>query len=174
MPVKITTKLTLKQLPDKISKRFAKDIKQDIVKIITDEILSGKSPVKNKGSFKDYSLSYKETIKGNVSFRRLGGSTKATPLPFEDKNITKHGKSVSPVNMKLSGDMLKSLTAKQNAKGQVIISFKSKIAKFHDKLGAGKSKVIRRLLPNNSDKGFNPKIMAKLMAVLRRAVKKSL
>lgn len=172
MPVKITTKLTFKDLPKRISKRFAKDIKTEIVKIITDEIESGKSPVKNKGSLKKYSPSYIQTIQGNVAFRVINGVT--VPLPKEDKNITKHGKATSPVNLKLSNEMLKSLKARQNAKGEVLIAFKSKTAKFHDKLGAGKSKVIRRLLPRRGDKGFNPRIMKKILKTAQRAVKKSL
>ena len=101
-------------------------------------ILSGTSPVKGK-SFKQYSKNYADRAKG--------GNRK-------------------PVNMMVTGDMLDSLQVKRSGKS-ISIAFKSKIAVFHDKLGAGLSKVIRRLLPDSS-KGETFK--SNINDVIKRAV----
>jgi len=108
---------------------------------ITGEILSGRSPVAGK-RWKQYSKDYANRYKD--------GSRK-------------------PVNMHLTGDMLKSLKIEKTRKAINII-FDSKIAVYHDQLGAGLSKVIRRLLPDPS-KGerFNIRIRAVIKKFLQKA-----
>ena len=81
-------------------------------------MLTGSSPVRGK-RWKQYSKAYADRFK--KGFRK-------------------------PVNMKLSGEMLDSLEVKRKGRG-ISIAFNSPIAVFHDKLGAGKSRIIRRLLP---------------------------
>ena len=102
MPIKVKTKLTLKEMPDNISKRFAGDLKDDIRDDIVSEILQGNSPVKGK-TFKKYSKSYAK-IKG-----------------WE-----------KPVDMNKTGKMLKSLKVRQNKKGQLKIYFTDEKAAFHN------------------------------------------
>ena len=102
MSIKVKTRLTLKEMPDNISKRFARDLKDDIRDDIVSEILQGNSPVKGK-QFKKYSKSYAK-IKG-----------------WE-----------KPVDMNKTGKMLKSLTVKQNKIGQLRIYFKDEKATFHN------------------------------------------
>lgn len=106
-------------------------------------ILNGQSPVKGK-RFQKYSKRYADKEKGG---------------------------QLKPVNMHLSGDMLDSLELKKSGSG-VSIEFKSSIAKFHDILGAGKSKVIRRLLPKTS-KGetFKENILREIRKAIRKGFK---
>ena len=142
MPVVVKTKLTLKQLPNDIKKNFSRDLKASIGDKIVERILSGKSPVKGK-RFKQYSTEYAK----------------------------KKGRR-APVDMLVSGKMLESIVVKQNRIGQVIISFKDGIAKFHDIMGAGKSKVIRRLLPRTGE-AFAPPLWRFILKTLNKATKKA-
>ena len=105
MPAKVTTKLFLKDLPNKIKKNFSRSLKNEIGDIIIKDILDGKSPVKGK-RFKKYSTEYSK-LKGRSA----------------------------PVDLLATGKMLESLRVTQNKIGQVLIEFKSKIAVFHDKTG---------------------------------------
>lgn len=91
-------------------------------------------------------------------------------------HITKYGKRVSPRNMKLSGDMLKKL--KVFTSGQVfgryrlVVFWKHKLADIHNRKGAGRSKVIRRLLPTKSNEKFNTRLTNKLLSELKKATNK--
>jgi len=114
-----------------------------IVDEINSTILSGQSPVKGK-RFKQYSEQYAD--------REKDGSR-------------------TPVNMYVTGDMLNSLSVKGVNRGKsVSISFASPIAVFHDKLGAGRSKVIRRLLPDpTKGETFKSNINLLIRRILKRA-----
>jgi len=103
-------------------------------------IFDGKSPVKGK-SFVKYSDSYSK-IKGKKR----------------------------PVDMFLSGKMLKSIKTRITKNFGIRIFFTSPIAVFHDILGAGKSKVIRRLLPDPA-KGetFKPNILKAIRDAAKKA-----
>jgi len=105
-------------------------LKQEIIESI---FIRGVSPVSGFGKYKAYSKSYKEQI------RRGKGK-------FANKDIR-------PINLTLSGDLLKSIKGRPTANG-FTIWFSDKKAKWHDKEGAGRSKVIRRMLPNDNEK-FN-------------------
>ena len=105
-------------------------LKQEIIESI---FIRGVSPVSGFGKYKAYSKSYKEQI------RRGKGK-------FANKDIR-------PINLTLSGDLLKSIKGRPIANG-FTIWFSDKKAKWHDKEGAGRSKVIRRMLPNDNEK-FN-------------------
>lgn len=76
------------------------------------------------------------------------------------------GKVKSPVNMSVRGEMLKTLSSKAT-NDYTDIFFKSPIAKFHNDLGAGKSKVIRPLLPTKPGQRFSDLINRKLNDLLR-------
>lgn len=102
-------------------------------------ILNGQSPVAGQ-RWKQYSEPYAKQFKN--------GSRK-------------------PVNMYLTGKMLESLTLSRLGSG-IIIAFKSKIAIFHDKLGAGASRVIRRLLP---DPRKGETFKSNILNVIRKIVK---
>lgn len=83
-------------------------------------------------------------------------------------------KSISPVNLRHTGGLHKSLVVRPSKLGgkALIIQFKSKLADIHNRLGAGKSKVIRRLLPTKNGETFNRKINTVLFNELKKAVDK--
>lgn len=103
MAIKVRKKIFLKEMPDDISKKFAKDIKLDIGDEIIQEILSGKSPVKGK-RFKKYSQAYAK----------------------------KKGRE-APVDLLESGEMLESIKVVQDSMGRVEISFSDEKAEIHNK-----------------------------------------
>lgn len=115
----------LENLIPQVRKAFLKSAEKNIGRLIVDETISvGLSPVQGEGKFKRYSESYKDAIKA--------GRYK--------------GKSISPVNLKLSGDLLDSFFTKASG-NKLVIGFKNKLADIHTRQGAGKSKVKRKMLP---------------------------
>ena len=160
MPVKISKnrkKFIAFSLSEKAKPVFFKAAKKIFKEEIIDSIEAGKSPVEKGGidpkgtsgklRFEKYSDSYTKQIK-----RGYHGS-----------------KRERPVNMKLTGKMLKSLKFRVNRES-ITIWFSSPIAKYHNKLGAGKKKVIRRLLPTKNEQ-FNAGIRKRLVNALRDAFK---
>ena len=154
----------MKKVKREWAKKTIKMLKFDVRKLI----LSGKSPVAGKGRFKKYSDSYKQSMgkkKPHTTFRTIGG--KVVPLKGADPEITKYGKQARPVNLKLSGKMLRSIKGRETRNG-LVVWFASKIAKYHDKLGAGKSKVIRRMLPDSNEKLIR-KLQNKVQEIFRQS-----
>jgi len=170
MPVKVTVDLrNLKTLIPKIQQEAKKLAKNPIKKAIIKDIQSGVSPVKGK-RFPKYSDSYKSTIRGEVTFRKSkSGKTFAIPEP--DKEFLTHGKGISPVNLTLSGGMIKSFFIHVGVRNTLFkIGFKSFLAHIHDKKGASKKKVIRRLLPDAGE-SFNAEISSIIKETLQKAIK---
>ncbi len=111
-------------------------------KEVIDSMSKGLSPVKGGGGqsggksrYQEYSDVYKMQIK------KQNGK-------FKD-----YGKRVRPVNLKLTGKMHESIKSRPIKFG-VLVWFESEIAKYHDKLGAGKSKVTRKMLPSERSAGM--------------------
>lgn len=139
-------------------KKFERDAvvearKSNLDTIIRDEILEriakGRSPVKNGGNFEKYSDSYKKQIRR----RRYPG------------------KSIRPVNLKLSGKMLKSLFVKirSNAARLVYtIGFNSEIAEYHND-GTNKMPA-RRLLPTKKGETLAKPILTIIRRILEQSV----
>lgn len=155
MPVKIKSNLKdLKLLTKQVRKEFARRAPLRIKRVILRDILKGISPVKGAGKFRKYSKAYKKAI-------RRGH------LP---------GKRLSPVNMVLSGQMLSDFFVKVvggfSNGFQLSIGFANEVADFHNKQGAGKIKVIRRLIPDRTNEQFNRKITQKVISELNRAASK--
>lgn len=100
---------------------------------IKSSISKGISPVKDIGRFKKYSRSYQEAIKKG--------------------RYAQFGKRIRPVNLKLTGDLLKSFYAKAvgGEFGRYRIGFTDEKVEYHNTKGAGKSKTIRRLLPKTGE-----------------------
>lgn len=139
MPVKVTKRIFLKDMPKDIKKNFSRSLKNEIGDEIILDILQGKSPVRSH-VFKPYSdVKYKGRKR--------------------------------PVDMHQSGEMLKSLRVRQNRIGQVFISFKSEIAKYHQD-GTGKMPQ-RKLLPKGKET-FNVRLTKFIKKVLNKAVKKAI
>ena len=125
-------------MPKNIKKNFGKGLKSEIGDVIKGKIIRGESPVKGE-KFVNYSKSYAK-VKGKKK----------------------------PVDMLVTGDMLESLTVRQNRLGQVLIYFKSKIAKYHDGKNA---RVERRLLPSRKGDTFKKDVLKEINKILLRAVK---
>ena len=134
-------------------------------KFIKDEILAsirrGVSPVNKGGSdpkntggkarFQKYSTSYVKAMgSGDLS-----------------------NKKQSPRNLELTGRMLKSIKSRK-FKNYLRVWFTDAKAKYHNNLGAGKSKVIRRMTPNpKAGEEFNAGIRRKIVNALAGAIKLS-
>lgn len=112
------------------------------------------SPVKGAGKWVKYSDSYITAVKGF-----LGQAW---------------GKDISPVNLKLSGELHNSLKVYGIgllSKTYVLrISFNDFLADIHNRRGASKKKVIRRLLPTNNGEEFNYGLTRILLNSLKDAV----
>lgn len=148
MPVKVTKNLkNLKMVLPTIKRTFNKGIKANLPDYIKDDIEAGVSPVRG-ARFQKYSQSYRDQI---------------------DSSLSGFGKKKSPVNMKLSGQMLSTLTGKI-IKGDVKIRISDKLADIHNRIGAGKSRVVRRLLPTNNGEEFNRNISGKIEDLLIKIV----
>jgi hypothetical protein len=124
-------------------------LKEEIVK----EISEGRSPVKRAGGrFKAYSPSYKKAIdKGRYS---------------------QFNKRKRPVNLRLSGELLKSIYTEPISKTKFRIGFRDSLAKIHNSLGAGKSKVVRRMLPTKQGETFTDNILFAVGTRLRRIARR--
>jgi hypothetical protein len=82
-------------------------------------------------------------------------------------------KQTSPVNMLLSGGMRESfkVVVSPNIVRGLMLSFSytNKLADIHNRRGAGKSKVVRRILPTRSGERFNRRIEAVIFEQLQKA-----
>lgn len=119
------------------------------IAIVDKTIMQGISPVDGEGFFEDYSQSYKKAIK--------------------DGRYKRYRKSTSPVNMKLDGSMLKSFYVDQSGKS-LITGFTHYLADIHTRQGAGRAKVIRKLLPIKKGEEFIDSIQNVILDLLAKSV----
>ena len=142
-----------------------------LVAKIKEMIFSGQSPVAGFGRYPKYSQSYKDFLGGKARFFTLktGKIVRVEPkYSATKKGKRKQGKfakpfpnkKTSPVNLYATGEMMNTLKIKKDTSRQVIWVgfFGSKVAEYHDKLGASKKKIIRRLLPTRQGEKFKPNI----------------
>lgn len=149
----------IKRIGIKVDAALIVNIKRNFVQYITttykkefrdailDLISKGISPVKGERRFMPYSESYLEAIA-------------ADRYPNKKKR---------PVNLELTGKMLDSLYIRAN-KDAVEIGFTDPKAEFHNTLGAGKKKAIRRLLPTNGGEVFTKVLDDKVKDALKFSV----
>lgn len=141
-----------------IRKNSINKMKREIKPLILNEILRGVSPVSKGGRSP-------QNTGGRVRYKAYSDSYK--------KQIEKMGgKSIRPVNLKVSGNLLASLKARVTKKG-LTIWFSDFKAKYHDRIGAGASGVIRRMLPSQKGERFNKNISKKIFDIINNAVKRS-
>tara|TARA_R110000851_G_scaffold114211_1_gene239288 strand:- start:2233 stop:2820 length:588 start_codon:yes stop_codon:yes gene_type:complete len=190
MAKKTRVKVDLSQATNEINifKKAAKDAGAIALRDgVIDSIKRGVSPVKGFGRFQKYSVSYTQAIKGEafldpksgewVIFRTINGKKRMIAV---DKKKYDRGnseidralerKKVRPVNLTLTGKLLKSLFVKV-LKNSVVIGFDNKLANIHNKEGAGKSKVIRRMLPTNKGEKFSRSITIRLSEALTKVAR---
>lgn len=204
MPIKINTPNNVKRLLTKterglipkVRKEFAKTYNLARIKrTILQDMIKGVSPVKGGGKWKRYSKSYKEVIRGKAAYRRLkngrvirisadsveprfkkGKQNLVNDLNTDFRRSMKPTKRISPVNLRLSGQLHKSMfvtTVGGFLKTfRLRIGFKNKLADIHNRQGAGKSKVIRRLLPTQFNEKFNRRITSFIFDSLKKATEK--
>lgn len=152
---------------------------------IKEVIFSGQSPVSGFGRYQKYSQSYKDFLEGKARFYSFKSgkvvrvepkySARSTPKANKSggykigaKTSIKQdkfarpfpNKKTSPVNLYATGEMMSTLKLKKDTSRQVIWVgfFGSKVAEYHDKLGASRKKVIRRLLPTRQGEKFKSNI----------------
>lgn len=182
--VKVDKNLSnIKRLTKVVQRDYARRLLRPLKQAILKDILRGISPVRGE-RFPKYSKSYKEQIRGKVQFFTVtSGGVKKVIAIKAPRGVTlptlPHvlGKRLSPVNLKLSGQMLTSLrvrTIGSTTSRRVEISFDDEVAVFHNKLGAGKSKVIRRLLPTESGERFNRRISKLTITLLSISINATL
>jgi hypothetical protein len=141
-------KLNLQNTLEVIQKAGPDIIIPEVIKTIE----AGNSPVKGYGRFEKYSDVYVEQMKKG----KLGG------------------KKPRPVNLTLTGKMLRSLISRDTKSGFVIY-FTDKLAKIHSEEGAGKSKVIRKLMPQSgTDESWKEVIVRPLKSFIKSLIEKQL
>ena len=156
MPVVVKKDLkNLKQLIPNIRKTYVRKVRSGIGnQIIKKNISKGLSPVKGKGRFQKYSDSYKDKIKFDPVLKAVG-------------------KKVSPVNLRVSGQMLSTFFTKV-IKDSLLIGFTDPLSEIHDQKGAGASQVKRRMLPTEPGEEFKPSISRWIRNQLEKAVREVL
>lgn len=113
--------------------------------------------------------------KGGIEPKNTGGGVRYKKYSDSYIDAMKKGvydgKKQSPRNLTLTGKMLRSIKSRKT-KDYVRIWFSDSKAKYHDKLGAGKSKVIRRMIPNpKNGEAFNAGIRRRIVNALENAIK---
>ncbi len=146
-------------------------------------ILAGISPVAKVGRrFQKYSASYLAFLKGEVRFYTSRGRVRAYSITSKNKSgKSKKGKfpkpfpnkKLTPVNLYATGEMMDSLQMRA-VRNTAYIGFTDEKAKYHDKLGAGKSRVIRRLLPTRQGEKFVSNIDRDVKALAKASITKVL
>lgn len=170
----------------------------ELEKKVISEIEAGRSPVKQAPRrFPRYSESYRNAIKGkagyftkngktiaietvsNKDLRSMRASSGARKQNRRNKEFIKklnknlEGKKVSPVNLKVSGKLLKSIFSRPVGSNKVSIGFDNFLADIHNRQGAGGNpKAVRRMLPTNEGETFSDNIFRAVLARLDRFAKK--
>lgn len=137
-----------------VLKQTQKEGPEIIIKEVRETIERGNSPVKGYKRFEEYSDVYKEAIKAG--------------------RYASEGKKKRPVNLTLTGKMLNSLIDKPTKNGFVIY-FTSKLAKIHSEEGAGKSKTIRKIMPQlGTSESWKESVVRPLKDFIKSLIEKQL
>lgn len=159
MPIKIKKRLKALALTERAKPVFFRLLDKFIKDEIIASIKRGVSPVN----------------KGGIDPKNTGG--KARYQKYSDSYIKAMGsgdlanKKQSPRNLELTGKMLRSIKSKRFP-NYLRVWFTDSKAKYHNKLGAGKSQVIRRMIPDSSKgEDFNAGIRRKIVNALSGAIK---
>lgn len=151
---KVTTDFSdaIKQI-QKFSQIGARSAAETLKEEVISEISQGRSPVKRAGGrFAAYSPSYKKAI---------------------DKGRYKQfNKRKRPVNLILSGELLNSVFTQVLTRTKIRIGFNNPLADIHNRQGAGKSKVVRRMLPTNEGETFTDNILFSVGTRLNRIARR--
>jgi hypothetical protein len=153
MPVKIQKRLQALKILEETREDFKKEIKDNFGQELLDLIQKGVNPVKKTGNkYDQYSDSYKEAIRAG----RVPGKTKISPV-----DLKQTGALHASMKIDISGDNPR-------------VEFLDEKAFYHNTLGVGKSKVKRRLLPDNPGEEFTLRLFQKIIEALKKAIKKNI
>lgn len=166
LPAGLVKKVLLTQF-GQINKKFWKELKAvNIAQIIVGFIQKGISPVDISGAmarFKKYSQSYINRIRGiNPSGKRTQKS-KASSL------ASRYGKKLSPVSMRLTGEMLDSLSFNQS---NGVLTAADEKWQYHNGEDSERAPNMpeRRLLPDRPGERFNRRIEQNITEALAKAL----
>lgn len=152
MPVKIQKRLAALKILELTREDFKKNIEGSFGEELLDLIEKGVNPVKKTGNkYDQYSPGYKNAIKAG----RVPGKTK-----------------ISPVDLKQTGKLHDSLEIDISGPNPRV-TFTDEKAIYHNTLGVGKSKVKRRLLPDQGGEEFTFRLFQKIIQALKDAIKKN-
>jgi hypothetical protein len=192
MGVKFKMNLKVMELIEKAQTQFQADIKSIIPPEIIKTIEGGNNPVK-AGKQVKYSDSYIQQITG----KRTGSDGKSvavktrdttkganSALKYDKKGKSKstgassslqsqYGKLKSPVNLKLTGELLRSIQTGYTETG-IRVYFTDIKAEWHNNGVPEKNIPKRPLLPSNEGEAFNFNITRRIFNILKEAVKKAL
>jgi len=141
-------KKKLNDAPKAVRRDDAREMGKGVIKLMKALISTGKSPIESRGSFPAYRGGYKAQIK-NKGYVYSGGQ--------------KYSKSLSPVNLKVSGRFLSKIVS-STERGKygfgVTVGFNQDygkdLEKYHRRGANGQAK--RPIIPNSREL-FTPKIM---------------
>lgn len=185
-----------KNLVSQVRQNFSQTGPTTIKRAILKDMIIGISPVKGVGKWVKYSDSYKDVIKGVAAFRKVGNRTFA--IRSDDAGLSSKArrgrrdkisdlnaefianqspkKQISPVNLRLSGELHKAIKAYTRGgfgnNFRLVVEIEHFLADIHNKQGAGKSKVVRRILPTESGEEFNREITQAIIDELKKSVEK--
>jgi hypothetical protein len=155
-----------KQLSESIKKDYLRRFRKiankgnRLVAVILELISKGISPVLSS-RFLRYSESYRSAIMGKAFFFTRNGAVLSGEPGTKGLGL---GKKQSPVNLKLSGDLHRSLNYNPSSG---VVGFTDKKAEWHNK-GMGVPE--RRLLPTETGEQFNRFVQKRLREALGEAV----
>ena len=158
MPVKITKRLKNLNFLNKVQPVFYKLVDSYIKDEIRSFIEKGVSPVNQR----------KAKIKNTGGGNRYAKYSESYTEKFGKKGL--ENKKPRPINLTQTGKMLRSIKTRISGSG-VVIFFSDEKAKYHNDQGAGKSKVIRRILPRDGE-SWARQIALQIKASLSKAIKK--
>lgn len=118
---------------------------------------------------KKFSKDLKREIADEIIMDILQGKSPVRNHTFKPYADVKYKGRKRPVDMNVSGKMLKSLKVKQDRLGRLLIEFKSKIAGYHQE---GTRKMPQRKLLPSKGELFNIRLTKFIKQVLNKAVKK--
>ena len=158
MPAKITKRLKALAFTEKAKPLFFRFVNGYIKTRIREFIEKGVSPVNQR----------------TAKIKNTGGKNRFEK--YSDSYIDNFGtrglenKKPRPINLTQTGAMLNSIKTRLTKNG-LFIFFADKKAKYHNDEGAGKSKVIRRILPRDGE-SWARTIENEITKSLSKAIKK--
>ena len=160
MPAKIKKRLKALKFSELAKPRFFDKVSRFIKDEIVNTIQKGISPVNQKKTSKPNTSGRSRFGEYSDSYKRSFGSSRAP------------NKKKRPVNLTLTGKMLNSIKVRKTRE-YVKVWFADEKAKYHNDEGAGRSKIIRRLLPKDGEQ-FSRNIQNKIVEALGEAIAKVL